>query len=133
MKLVSSESQIAAMRARLGQKSVKWSDKGVDFLSLRSRGLGQDEELAELVIDLYVRGDLQQLPKEINHEAAKGFNRGLLDAESIVILLLGRKPKQTPKGIEEHSARLTAAELTAQKLLADALTGGRCYSNKKRG
>ena len=133
MKLVSSKSQLAAMRDRLGAKAVRWSDKGIDFLSLRSRGNAEDAKLAENVIEMYVGGELERLPKKINHEVAKVFNRGLLDVESIVILLLGRRPKRTPNGIEEHSASLTNAEVTAQKALANALTDNMRYKNKKRG
>jgi hypothetical protein len=134
MKIVSSESQIATMRARLGPKAERWSDKGLDFLSIRSRGKGQDGELAEKLIDMYDRAEIDKLPKEINHEAARAFNRGMLDIESILILLLGRKSKQAPegKGIEELSASLSSDEEASQKIIADALTGGVRYINKKR-
>ena len=127
------EVQIATMEAKLGKKATKWSGKGVDFLSLRSRGKGQDGELAEKVVDMYVRGDLEKVPKDINHKAAQAFNRGMLDAESIAVLLLGRKPKKTPDGMQEHGVKLTPAEIAAQKVLADAMTGGECYINKQRG
>ena len=133
MKLVSSDEQLARMKARLGSRAKKWSDKGIDFLAIRSRARGGDGTLAERVIDLYVRGEVDNLSAETNHEAAKAFNRGVLDPESLVILLLGREPKKTPNGIQELSAVLSPAQVAAQRLVADALTGGERYINKKRG
>lgn len=130
--MVSTEAQISLIRARLGGKAVKWSDKGLDFLSIRSRGRGRDGELAEKVIDMYVRGELDRLPKEINQRAARAFNRGMLDAESVAILLLGRRSKPTSKGMEEFSASLSPEEESAQELVANALTGGTRYLNKRK-
>ena len=132
MELRSTAAQIATMRSRLGSRAGKWSEKGIDFLSLRSRGKGLDNELAEMVIEMYVRGDIDKLHVDINHKAAQAFNRGKLDSESVVILLLGRRSKMTPDGVQEHGVKLTSAEIDAQKLLADALTGGRRYINKPR-
>lgn len=132
MQRVSTEAQISMIRARLGEKAHKWSDKGLDFLSIRSRGKGRDGELAEKVIDMYARGELDELPMEINQRAARAFNRGMLDAESVAILLLGRKSKPTSKGVEEFSASLSPEEESAQELVANALTGGALYINKRK-
>ena len=107
MQRASTEAQISKIRAGLGEKAIKWSDKGLDSLSIRSRGKGRDGELAEKVIYMYARGELDELPKEINQRAARVFNRGMLDSESVAILLLGRKSKPTSKGMEEFSASLS--------------------------
>jgi len=79
---------------------------------------------------MYACGELDELPNEKNQKAARSFIRGMLDAESIEILLLGRKSEPTANGMQEFSTSLTLEEETAQELVANALIGGTRYINK---
>ena len=119
------------MKLKLGEKTDRWSQKGQSFLLKRLNARNkEDSKLAELLIGYYLSGGIDRLNKDVNHQAAKFFNTGLLDAESIVIIILGRKPVKTRNGLEEQSASLTQSEIEGQKILAGALTNGRRYKNK---
>lgn len=119
-----------AVLRRLGGKAKYWHDKGIDFLAFRLRG--DDSELAERVLDLYMNGHIAKLPKDIHAEVSKPFSTKLLTEEEIVVVLLGRKPISTHKKVKEKSASLTFLEEQAQKLLAEKLTGGWRYINRRK-
>lgn len=121
------------MALKLGGKEKLWSQKGRAFLSKRLNARSkEDASLAEYLIDNYLSGALDNQSREVSRKAALYFDTGVLDAESIIIIILGRRPKNTTNGVEEHGSSLTPREIEGQKILADVLTQGRRYINKNK-
>lgn len=127
------QNQINMMRTRLGARRSRWAQQGVEFLIYRSGGRGDDASLFEHLFNMYLAGDFDSCNPATANAAMRHCGLDRLGPEETLMLLLGRRPRSSQSGIQQqHSRSLTFSETQGQVLLAEALSGGRRYMNKRR-
>ena len=124
----------AAIAEILGDRAKGCAPDFFNFVALRTSPRGKDNVLCNNVMALLISGALDKLPPSLLKQAASEMESGYstFNALMVALILMGRMPAQTSKGLAEKKKGLTPSQVIWQQKLAAAVKqhDGAVYVNR---
>ena len=125
---------VSAVREILGTRADGTAPDFINFIVLRTSPRGKDSNLCNNVMELLLSGAIDKLPASLLKQAASEMESGFSNFNSnmVALILMGRMPAQTSKGLAEKKKGLTPSQVVWQQKLAAAVKGhdGGVYVNR---